>query len=209
MRPARLLPLLAFTLALAAGGAAQSPDGAHPPAEQKKNYIHTLQLGDRLRITVYQEDDLLANPRIDARGRVNLPLVGEVVIGGLTLAQAQRVIEDAFKDGRFLRHPQVTITVEEYAPREVSIQGAIRNPGRYVLPVESTFTVVELVTKAGGFTDIAKGTTVTITRVAADGTKQVFTVDVESLIRGRKGGRPAEDILLQPGDIVYVPESLI
>lgn len=206
MRAVRPLALLALALG---AGLAWGQDAAKGSGDQKKNYVHTLQLGDRVRIAVYQEEDLLANPRIDARGRVNLPLVGEVVIGGLTLAKAQQVIEDAYKDGRFLRNPQVTITVEEYAPREVSIQGAIRNAGRYVLPVESTFTVVELVTKAGGFTDIAKGTAVTITRVAPDGSKQVFTVDVESLIRGRRSGRSSEDILLQPGDIVYVPESLI
>lgn len=206
----RLLRLLTFSAALGlAGEAGLAQEPAPGGQEQKKNYVHTLQLGDRVRIAVYQEDDLLSNPRIDARSRVNLPLVGEVVIGGLTLAQAQKVIEDAYKDGRFLRNPQVTITVEEYAPREVSIQGAIRNAGRYVLPVESTFTVVELVTKAGGFTDIAKGTAVTVTRLNADGSKQVFTVDVDSLIRGRRSARTNEDILLQPGDIVYVPESLI
>lgn len=206
IRPTRLLVLAALLGLLAgAGFAEESAKGA----QEKRNYVHTLQLGDRVRIAIYQEDDLLSNPRIDARGRVSLPLVGEVVIGGLTLAQAQKVIEDAYKDGRFLRNPQVTITVEEYAPREVSIQGAIRNAGRYVLPVESTFTVVELVTKAGGFTDIAKGTAVTVTRLNADGSKQVFTIDVESLIRGRRSARANEDILLQPGDIVYVPESLI
>jgi len=203
----RRLLLLCLTLACAAAPArAQDPAAT---SEQKKNYIHTLQLGDRLRVAVFNEDDLLATPRIDARGRVSLPLVGEVAIGGLTLAAAQTVIETAYKDGRFLRNPQVSLTVEEYAPREVSIQGAIRNAGRYVLPVESTFTVVELVTKAGGFTDIAKGTAVSITRIAPDGTKQVFTVDVQSLIRGRRGARASEDMLLQPGDIVYVPESLI
>lgn len=203
----RRVLLLCLTLACAVGLArAQDPAAT---SEQKKNYIHTLQLGDRIRVAVFNEDDLLATPRIDARGRVSLPLVGEVAIGGLTLTAAQTVIEDAYKDGRFLRNPQVSLTVEEYAPREVSIQGAIRNAGRYVLPVESTFTVVELVTKAGGFTDIAKGTAVSITRIAPDGSKQVFTVDVQSLIRGRRGARASEDMLLQPGDIVYVPESLI
>lgn len=209
LRPAFLLLLLAFALGAAGEAWAQGKDSPATPSEQKRNYIHRLQLGDRIRVTVYNEADLLSNPRIDARGRINLPLVGEVVIGGLTLAQAQGVIETAYKEGRYLRKPQVTLTVEEYAPREVSIQGAIVNPGRFVLPVESTFTVVELVTKAGGFTDIAKGTAVSVTRIAPDGSKQVFTVDVESLIRGRKGARPAEDILLLPGDIVYVPESLI
>ncbi len=179
-------------------------------ALDKKNYIHTLALADRVRIVVYQEEDLTSLTRIDARGRVNLPLIGEIAIGGLTLNEAQTAIENAYKDGRFLRNPQVTVSVEEYAPREVSIQGAIRTPGRYTLPIESTLTVVELVTKAGGLTDIGKGSAVTITRILSDGTKKVFTVDVDSVIKGKKDSKTDDStLLLQPGDIVYVPERLI
>jgi polysaccharide export outer membrane protein len=183
-------------------GAATKPD--------KKNYIHSLALADRLRVAVYQEDDLTTLTRIDARGRVNLPLIGEIVIGGMTVTQAQTAIENAYKDGRFLRNPQVTINVEEYAPREVSIQGQIRNPGRYTLPIESTLTVVELVTKAGGITDIGKGTAVTITRILPDGSKKVITVDVDSIIKGKKSSNTEDNnFLLQTGDYVYVPERLI
>jgi polysaccharide export outer membrane protein len=184
--------------------------GQSAATEEKKSYSHTLALADRVRVVVYQEEDLTAVTRIDARGRINLPLIGEIVIGGMTVTQAQTTIENAYKDGRYLRNPQVTLTVEEYAPREVSIQGAIRNPGRYTLPIESTFTVVELVTKAGGITDIGKGTAVTITRILSDGTKKVFTVDVDSIIKGRKDNKVDEsNLLLLPGDIVYVPERLI
>jgi polysaccharide export outer membrane protein len=184
---------------------------AEPDSEAKKNYIHRFQLADRLRVAVYQEEDLTTQPRIDAHGKVNLPLIGEITVGGLTATEAQEAIQRAYRDGRFLRNPQVTVNVEEYAPREVSIQGQIRNPGRYTLPIESTFTVVELVTKAGGITDIGKGTAVSITRLNPDGTQKTFTVDVESLIRGRKGQGKSEDnvLLLEPGDIVYIPERLI
>lgn len=177
---------------------------------EKKNYVHTLTLADRVRIAVYQEDDLTSMTRIDARGRVNLPLIGEIAIGGLTVVEAQTAIENAYKDGRYLRNPQVTVSVEEYAPREVSIQGRVRSPGRYTLPVESTLTVVELVTKAGGIDDIGKGSAVTVTRILPDGTKKVFTVDVESIIRGRRNTKVQDStLLLQPGDIVFVPERLI
>lgn len=184
---------------------------AEPDGEAKKNYIHRFQLADRLRIAVFQEDDLTTQTRIDAHGRINLPLIGEIVVGGLTATEAQEAIQRAYRDGRFLRNPQVTVNVEEYAPREVSIQGQIRNPGRYTLPIESTFTVVELVTKAGGITDIGKGTAVSITRLNPDGSQKTFTVDVESLIRGKKGQGKNEDnvLLLEPGDIVYIPERLI
>jgi len=176
----------------------------------KKNYIHTLAPGDRVRIAVYLEDDLASITRIDARGRVNLNLIAEITIGGMTVIEAQAAIENAYMEGRFLRKPQVNVSVEEYAPREVSIQGAIRNAGRYSLPVESTLTVVELVTKAGGISDIGKGSAVTVTRIMPDGTKKVFTVDVDSVIKGKKDSKTDDSaMLLQPGDIVYVPERLI
>jgi polysaccharide biosynthesis/export protein len=203
MKHARLLLCLLASLHLAGALSAQGTG-------DKKNYIHTLALADRVRIVVYQEEDLASLTRIDARGRVNLPLIGEITIGSLTVIEAQAAIENAYKDGRFLRNPQVTVSVEEYAPREVSIQGQIRNAGRYALPVESTLTVVELVTKAGGITDIGKGSAVTVTRILPNGTKKVFTVDVDSVIRGRKDTKADDSaLLLQPGDIVYVPERLI
>jgi polysaccharide biosynthesis/export protein len=195
--------LLALGLALPGPAPAQSESSG-----AKRNYIHTLQLADLIRVSIFGEDDLNSIVRIDARGRVNLKLVGEVDLGGLTLTEAQRVVEEAYKDGRFLRNPQVTISVEEYAPREVTIQGAVVNPQRYVLPIESTYTVVELVSRAGGLRDIAKGTAVTVTRILPDGSKKVFTVDVESIIKGRRNARAEDNLLLQPGDIVYVPESL-
>ena len=205
MKSARPLLLLLAALTLAGNAVV----GAPGPGD-KKNYIHTLALADRVRITVYQEEDLASVTRIDARGRVNLPLIGEINIGGLTVIEAQAAIENAYKDGRFLRNPQVTVSVEEYAPREVSIQGQIRNAGRYTLPIESTLTVVELVTKAGGITDIGKGSAVTVTRLLPDGSKKVFTVDVDSVIKGKKDSKTDDSaLLLQPGDIVYVPERLI
>lgn len=181
------------------------------PADAKKSYVHRLQLADRVRVAVYQEDDLTSVVRIDARGRINLPLLGEVPIGGLTVSEAQETIQSAYRENRFLRNPQVTLSVEEYAPREVSIHGQVRSPGRYSLPNESTFTVEELVTKAGGLNDIAKGSAVTVRRTLADGTTQTFTVDVQSIIKGRRNDpKVAEsNILLLPGDIVYVPERLI
>ena len=176
----------------------------------KRNYIHTLTMADRLRVAVYQEEDLTTLVRVDARGHVNLPLLGEITIGGLTLVEAQTVIENAYKEGRYLRNPQVTINVEEYAVREVSISGQIRNGGRYPLPNESTYTVAELVTKAGGITDIGKGSAVTVTRILPNGTKKVFTIDVDSIIKGKKGNKSDDDtFLLQAGDNVYVPERLI
>lgn len=178
--------------------------------DEKTDYIYRLTVTDRIRVSIFQEDDLADIMRIDARGNINLKLVGDLHVAGLTVAEAQRAIEQAYRDGRFLRNPQATISIEDYAPREVAIEGQVKAPGRYLLPIESTFSIVELVTKAGGLTDIAKGTSVVITRTSPDGKRTTITVDVESLIRGKKtNNRDNSAVLLEPGDIVYVPERII
>lgn len=195
--------LVGLLLACIASGRAQEPVTRAPQS-------YTIALTDRLRITVYQEEDLSVITRVDAKGTVNLHLVGEVAVVGKTVSEAQKIIETAYQSGRFLKNPQVTINIEEYAPREVSVQGMVRNPGRYPLPIEATMTVLELVTKAGGLTDTAKGTAITVTRISAEGKKSVFTIDIESLIRGRDKAKATDNsLILLPGDIVYVPERII
>jgi polysaccharide biosynthesis/export protein len=204
------LPFLLLCTVLFAAPAvrteAQTP--AEPEAALEASY--QLSLTDRIRIEVFGEDDLGTIARVDAKGTVNLKLVGEVRIAGLTVSDAQRAIEVAYREGRYLRSPQVTINVEEYAPREVIVQGEVRQPGRYNLPVEASWTVVDLISKAQGFTDIARGNSVTISRVLPDGRRQVFTIDAESIIKGRRGAKDGDSSLmrLQPGDVINVPQRL-
>ncbi len=140
---------------------------------------------------------------------VNLNLVGKVKIVGLTISEAQTAIENAYRDQRFLRKPQVTINIQSVATREVSIEGQVKGPGRYPLPIETAMSVVDLVSKAGGFTESAKGSAVTITHFDRDGKPHVTTVDVQSIMLGTsriKSNDPS--LMLQPGDIVWVPESI-
>jgi polysaccharide biosynthesis/export protein len=207
------LPLRLLALASLAAAVLSQARGADAPAsDANKATVYKIRTTDKLSIRVFQEDDLTTICRVDAKGTVNLPLVGEIRVFGQTLSQAERTVENAYKNGRFLRNPEVTIAVEEYAPREVSIQGQVKNPGRYPLPVESTMSVLDLVTRAGGFTDTAQGTAVRVTRILPDGSTRVITLDVESLIKGRSNAKTNEDnnaLLLEPDDIVYVPERII
>lgn len=206
-----LQSVIAIVFALMAGHplSAQVPSN-QPPVDPSKAIVYRISTNDIIRIGVFQEPDLDMIARVDVKGMVNLPLIGQIKVINYTIPEAESVIEDAYQSGRFLRNPQVTISVQEYTPREVSIQGQVRTPGRYSLPIEQTMSLLELVTRAGGFTDTAKGTAVNVTRVNSDGTKEVFTVDVDSLIKGRDRAK-AEDssLTLLPGDIVYVPERII
>ena len=181
-----------------------------PPTTGTLPLSYQIALTDRLRVGVYQEDDLSIIARVDSQGCVNLPLVGEVKVVGMKIGDAQKAIEAAYTEGRYLRKPQVTINVEEYAPREVSIHGQVRTPGRYSLPIEATMTVLDLVTKAGGLTDTAKGTEISVIRVTADGKREKYIIDVDSLIKGRDKADLVKNALpLLPGDIVHVPERVI
>ena len=206
------LRALTAAAALAAALSAAEPEKPAAAGASDRTQTYRIRSTDKLSIRVFQEDDLSTICRVDAKGAVNLPLVGEVRIYGQSLSQAERTIEAAYRDGRFLRKPEVTVAVEEYAPREVSIQGQVKSPGRYELPVEATFTVLDLVTKAGGFTDTAQGTAVRVTRILPDGSTKVITLDVESLIKGKgnvKTNGQDSSLLLEPDDIVYVPERII
>lgn len=202
-----LLFFIVFITIVAGALHAQSKTATAP---NQVAIAYKITLTDLLRIDIYQEDDLRTMSRVDAKGKINLPLVGEVVVAGLSLSEAQKSVETAYREGRYLRNPQVTINIETYAAREVSIQGQIRSPGRYPLPIETSMTVLELVSRAGGFTDTAKGTAVNITRVSPDGKKQVFTIDVDSLLKGKDRANIADNsLMLEPGDIVFVPERII
>jgi polysaccharide biosynthesis/export protein len=204
--------LMAAAALVAAAADSSGADKAAVSGNSDKTQTYRIRTTDKLSIRIFQEDDLSTICRVDAKGTVNLPLVGEVRIYGQSLSQAERTIEAAYKDGRFLRKPEVTVTVDEYAPREVSIQGQVKNPGRFELPVESTISVLDLVTKAGGFTDTALGTAVRVTRLLPDGSTKVITIDVESLIKGKgnvKTNGQDSSLLLEPDDIVYVPERII
>jgi polysaccharide biosynthesis/export protein len=206
----RFVLLCALVAAGLRNAAAQSTENPGAPSTSKQAVVYTLTNTDKLSISIFQEDDLNVIARVDAKGSVNLKLVGDVRVFGLTVSEAQRAIEDAYKDGRFLRNPQVTINIEEYAPREVTVYGMVREPKRVPLPTESSMNLVDLIGKVGGFTDTAKGSAVTVTRITPDGKRIVLgPFDVESMNKGKDKGKSGENVLIMmPGDIVNVPQRI-
>lgn len=194
--------------AIAAPLQAQTP----PASKQEKKYVaYKITRGDRLAVSVLGEPDLrIGGIRVEAIGTVSLPLVKDIRLVGLTIAEAQDTIARAYRDGRFLRDPQVTVTVEEYAPRTVIVSGKVNIQGRQEIPPDSEFTIKELIFKAGGFGDTARSSAVKVTRTLPDGTVKTFTLDVESAIKGKSTSTSKDaDFVLEPDDTVYVPERII
>ena len=213
------LPLfLRATLGLILGGAAlvahvsaaaTTPIAA--PAEPPKTIAYRIAPSDKLSISIIGESDLNAgNKRVDASGNINLALVNDVRVAGLTVPEAQAAVENAYKDGRILRNPQVSINIEEYSPREVSISGMIKVPGKYPLPPETVLTLKDLVLRAGGFQDTANGSKVRVIRTNPNGTTKIFIKDIDSVIRAKDTKNSADGaFVLEPGDLVYVTEKII
>lgn len=201
----RILAALLVVLSAQLVKAQPAPE-AYTPGPNSRAITYIIALTDRLRVSTFQEDNLTVISRVDSKGRVNLPLVGPVEVVGMTIEQAELAVESGYRNQRFLRDPQVTIIVEEYAAREVIVQGEVVAPGRIPLPIESGMTVLDAITKAGGFTDLAKGERVTVTRNNSDGTKEVTTIDVKSALSGKNTKTESlPSMLLLPDDIVYVP----
>jgi protein involved in polysaccharide export with SLBB domain len=164
----------------------QSP---HSGADAAGSLSPDYKLGpsDKVRVTVYEEDDLSGEFQIDGAGYVRLPLVGQIQAAGQSVFQLETLVEKALDDG-YLRNARVSIEVTEYRP--FYIIGEVNKPGEY--PYASNMTVLNAVALAGGYTTKAVQSTIYVRHEAE---VQERPVVIDQLTR------------LYPGDVVRVPET--
>lgn len=181
------------------------------PGDEKKTTAYRISRGDRISVLVLGEPDLkVSGARVEPVGTVNLVLIKEVRLVGLTISEAESAVAKAYQEGKFLRSPRVTITIDEYSPRTVIVSGKVNIQGRQEIPPNTEFTIKDLIFKAGGFTDTARSSAVKVTRTMPDGTQKYFILDVESGIKGRANSSAKDaSFVLEPDDVVYVPEKII
>jgi polysaccharide biosynthesis/export protein len=205
-RPALLL-FLAMTSFAAAAEPAPVPPPVTPSATDPSYH---LTAGDTVAISVYNEPDLAITQTLGRTGEVRLYLVGEIILSGKTVREAEHLLETTYRERQLLKAPVVTVAVTAYFPREVSVLGAVRMPGTLIFPRDTTsLDVVEIITRVGGFLPISKADAVTITRRLPDGKETVLTVDLDDVISGRRrSGRDRADVPIYPGDRIWVPERL-
>jgi polysaccharide export outer membrane protein len=153
---------------------------------------------DVLDISVYQAPDLTKTVQVAETGTVNLPLVGDVLAGGLSARDLERSLKGKLSE-KYFQNPQVTVFIREYNSQRVTVEGSVRSPGVY--PYRGPTYLLQLVATAGGLSDIADGSDVMIFRTAA-GAKQAAKFDIDEI----KAGRAANPPVMQ-GDIVIVNAS--
>lgn len=201
------LSLVAFVLGACCANAAQAGSSDQALAGKtvaggKLDYI--LQPGDLLKIQVFQEEDLTREVRISQEYTVSLPLINTVDLTGKTKAQAEGLIRSLYARD-FLVHPNVTVLVAEYVPRKVSVLGQVTTPGAVPFFQEQGLTLIEAISKAGGFTRLARKEKVTLKRTMPDGTTDTVTIDCDELMKGKTN----DTWPLQPNDVINVPERIM
>ena len=208
MNRPRLLFLAAC--ALLVGNACADPEGAAPPAQAALNVDPGYRLGpgDFVAVHVYGED-MDASQQLDSSGQLRLPLLDEVKLSGQTLREAEETLERLYVEHEFLKKPMVMVSLVSVALREASVLGAVRQPGNFPFPSQMTsMSIVDLITRTGGFLPVAKADAVKVTRRNPDGSDTTTTVDVESMLSGRRNGSSKQDYQILPGDHIWVPERL-
>lgn len=161
---------------------------------------NTLGTGDFLEVRVYQEPDLSGIFRVSPEGVIDFPLCGKVRVTDLTPSLAADAINGCLKQG-FVRRPQVTVMVKEFNSKRIFVFGDVSKPGSF--PYEEGMTIVAAVSAAGGFNRTAARNGVNITRLI-DGRETRVPLRVEDIINGNE-----KNFVLQPGDIVFVPEGFL
>ncbi len=159
--------------------------------------------GDLLQFNVYNVPELSTKTRISSSGDVYLPLIDYVHVGGLTVEEAQSLVEKKLSDGGFVKDPHVTLFVDQFASQGVSLLGEVARPGVY--PVLGQQRLFDVISAAGGLSDKA-GRSVTITH--RNQPDKPIVVDLARHIADSPDSNvqvyPGDTVIVRKADIVYV-----
>jgi polysaccharide biosynthesis/export protein len=162
-----------------------------------------LGAGDLLQFSVYNVPELTTRTRIGSNGDIYLPLIDYIHVGGLTVEEAQGVVEKKLSDGGFLKDPHVTLFVDQFASQGVSVLGEVAKPAVY--PVFGQQRLFDVISAAGGLNEKA-GRTVSVThRNQPD--KPVVVQLARNIADSPESNIPVfpgDTIIVRKADIVYV-----
>jgi len=148
---------------------------------------YLLGSGDKIQITVYGEDDLKTNVKIDKSGFISFPFLDDIQVNGLSPKQLEKVIYNGLL-GDYLIAPQISVSISEYRP--FFIHGQVKRPGGY--PYLDDLTLDKAIAIAGGLSNRASKSDWKITRIV-DGKTVIISANVVTEIH--------------PDDIIKIEQS--
>ena len=165
--------------------------------KQLKSADH-LGAGDVIEVRVYREPELSGLYHVGVNGLFTFPLIGEVQASAGGIHELTLELTERLKQ-KYLRDPQVTVLLKESRSKKVFILGLVKKPGSYVY--EAQMSVVQAIALAGGLQTLASRELVLI-RNDASGRELKYRIPFKEISQGRAPNSP-----LEPGDILFVPES--
>lgn len=156
--------------------------------------------GDVIKVNVYGHPDLSLETRVTESGVITYPLIGEVKVGGMPPAAAEKKIAEMLEKGGYLLKPQVNIAVAQNQSQQVSVLGQVTRPGRY--PVDGSRSLTDVLALAGGLAQDA-GDKVTLVRTRNGKTTKEI-IDLHEMVHA---GNMKRDLQLTTSDVVYVDRA--
>jgi protein involved in polysaccharide export with SLBB domain len=153
------VPMISAALVCASIAAAQTPPQvkAQPPAqaqEARDVFVRAYRVGpgDLLELKVFQVDELNQVVRVSEDGSITLPLLGRVLVEGLTQEGVVQKLTGLLQ-AKYVKNPQVTIFIKEYKNQQVAVIGAVEKAGNYELVGRKN--LLQIISMAGGFSENA------------------------------------------------------
>lgn len=192
-----LMLLVGLQVAIGCGG---NTKVVAPPMPDMKVLMQsaTLGPGDVIEIRVYQEKELSGLYRVGPSGEFEFPLIGSVNALSTTPGQLVQQLTERLRND-YLVNPQVSVFVKEFNSKKIFVLGQVRKPGTF--RYESEMTIVQAVTLAGGLKALASRNRIILTRVEK-GDEKKYVIPFSQISEG-----VVKNVFLQPGDIIYAPES--
>lgn len=155
--------------------------------------------GDVLEIAVFEVPELNTKVRINGKGTVILPLLGELEVGGKAVREVEALITERLTE--FMHDPQVSVFIDEYQSQQIAVTGAVNDAALHT--ITRPRTVLELLSMSGGLSTGA-GKQIYV-QTTVDGKPQRLIIDLNEVLSNPDEKSLA--ILLKGGDSVFVPEA--
>jgi protein involved in polysaccharide export with SLBB domain len=156
-------------------------------------------IDDVFDVRVYGETELTGTYRVATDGTIDYPLTGRLSVAGLRSGEIQELLVSRLK-ARFLKDPQVTVTIKERNSQKIIVFGQVAKPGQ--VGYYPNMTIVDAIASAGGFTGIAAKNSVNLRREVA-GKIQTHVYPVADISEGR-----SQNVMVLPGDVLVVDERV-
>lgn len=201
-------------VAFAQESAVPTPPRASPNPIALTNSMEVLNdkaplgIGDRLSYRVVEERKEPINLVVTDSGEIEVPLIGRVSAAGKTCKQLAQHIKPLLEREYFFK-ATVIVGLDLLSTRsrgKVYLMGQVRTQGFIDLPAEEALTVSRVILRAGGLADFANRRKVRLVRKTATGQTETTFVDLVEIL---DKGRVEKDPVLQPDDLIIVPEKLI